>query len=419
MLKFPVRQWTRLAQIQHRARRYQSTFLDVPPPPATVDATKAVADGGARPYGELKKPHRKSRGTLFVYLKDPATSIAEGMALVRGIERRLGRIRDFKFPKDYDDPTMYRNYFYVEFEEDVNWQAIPDGGLNLRLPVPKIHSTPGGVSLAHLQPHLLPQMRADVSVMERNEAEEDEDVTMKDVRIEKSDSVIWYNVSPEYYRMGRRTARGVGTQFVAWGGFYDPANPPAQHSPVYMSTMGRMERAIESWKVALKSTKPIIPSSGKAMANSAIPDVDVPADSSLDPFGEAEGFVQQPTSSVDSIGQPFAQSASLADLSSLTSEILPPSPPPSPSHPAHSTQRRGPSRKEQILAQARANAKKALPDSLMQEQRAEKARLEKEKEQEGPIKSSTPSDRGRTPIVHPQAAEDSAVEMPEYEAVLR
>ncbi|THH27804.1 hypothetical protein EUX98_g6384 [Antrodiella citrinella] len=354
----PRPQWARLVQPQYHARRLQST------------SWQSFAEPS---FGQSSKAHkRKSKGAIFVRIEHPAQSMLESFAIVRGIEKKLGRLRDYQILRDQGDPTIFRDHFYAEFEDEHNFQALPSEPITLSLKVPKLASKPGGLSLVELRGYLLPEDKSvDMISQARNGEEEQGEHFVVDVRIEKAYGNVHYKVIRPYHRMGKKTTLLFGHEFFNWGGFYDPSRMDPPETSMHLEN--RMGKVLSAWDVALKKEEQRNPTQIKPPAIVETDDTfESAAEASPDtvepPVDVAFTHLQTPEPSipihlVPSLSRPQHTSIR-AEILAGASEEQNPSPPVSSSPPPSPTPSSKPlSRKERILAQTRENARKALSEA--------------------------------------------------------
>lgn len=113
---------------------------------------------------------------VFIRPWEGISSMPELLAIVRGLERHYGRIREYGVArvsdpsifhasgltllfvtKDFDVNFQYLPYFWVNFEDPASFARVPEAPSLLKLDVPRIDlARPGGIGLEDLQGLLQP-----------------------------------------------------------------------------------------------------------------------------------------------------------------------------------------------------------------------------------------------------------------------
>ncbi|KAH8103595.1 hypothetical protein BXZ70DRAFT_741559 [Cristinia sonorae] len=308
--------------------------------------------------GSSLPPKRRTRGTLYVACPRGINSVQQAYAIIRGVERRFGRVRDFQLYREKDDQFTYRNFLHAELENDENWQELSTDVFTMKVQVPASYGNPGGVSLEELRPYLLPQDKVEgVNMMnalaQESGESEDPGLTTVDVKIQRTDAIIRYNKTRQYDNMGRGAMMNFGAQFVKWGGFYDPS----RGEPV-LHIGNRMEQALTTWNIALQNhSQKSKPQSASSRVASQVEDV-APRDQAGEAVDMESSVPEEPAV------EEYAEPATASTAESVPVEIqphseplpspssLPPPPPPPPQPPK-------PTRKERLLALARESAQKS------------------------------------------------------------
>lgn len=163
--------------------------------------------------------------TIFVRPWDGISSMVELYAIIRGLERHFGRIREYQVGRvslpshelscftcehgiraphapeganhtlfsaqDTNVPNIYLPYFWARFADSESMDRVPRDPTVLKIEVPLVNSTrQGGVGLDDLYRLLKPQNYVDptqesLDVLKSDEAVVEETVTV-DVRVERS-----------------------------------------------------------------------------------------------------------------------------------------------------------------------------------------------------------------------------------------
>ncbi|KAL5536187.1 hypothetical protein ACEPAF_8 [Sanghuangporus sanghuang] len=115
---------------------------------------------------QRKKSGRTSSSPSIVVTTGRKSKHIPGtLAVVRELEQRFGRIREFRILRDKDSPTDYLTTFFITFYDDASVEKVQDalqGGssgkimLNAPLDWDRSRQLEGGVGLEEIQPFLLP-----------------------------------------------------------------------------------------------------------------------------------------------------------------------------------------------------------------------------------------------------------------------
>ncbi|KZP08914.1 hypothetical protein FIBSPDRAFT_874070 [Athelia psychrophila] len=163
--------------------------------------------------------------TIHVRAWKHPDSMAEAMAIVRGVEKKYGRLREFKWIRDWDGPQMYQSILWGSFHSSESLRRVPINGDTINIPAPTIDPlTPGGVGFHEMRQLLVP---ADAESV--NEAHEHVGPVMKSIlggpevisiKVDRAlkDTDYYAKVAlPEQPTMGRRVA--TAHALLDWGGF--------------------------------------------------------------------------------------------------------------------------------------------------------------------------------------------------------
>jgi len=176
-------------------------------------------------------------GRLFVRPWDGIPSMPDAFAMVRGIERKYGKVKSFKLMRDSEVTTAYHPFIWAELKDPSNFK----GTAVIQVPIPeRDRHRPGGIGLDDLQGLLEspdPSEQEEVwrSVTEQMVAESQRTGVAKvfDVRIERSASEEL--VAQRLISMNRQLR--VSNAFIKWGGFSSPtdANTPQLENTIRKS----------------------------------------------------------------------------------------------------------------------------------------------------------------------------------------
>ncbi|PCH35734.1 hypothetical protein WOLCODRAFT_140051 [Wolfiporia cocos MD-104 SS10] len=349
---------------------------------------------------------------------DGISTMAEALAMIRAIEKKYGRIREYNLSRDPNIPDAYRPWFYIRFYDKESFDRIPAKPSVLEVQVPVLDKTrPGGLGLDDLQGLLRGREQGE----EDNTSSDAEGSTSApkmrttELRIERSRNS--FHVSNMDDRPPAFFNQPFLTAFYRWGGFYRPAEgdpkertqymrrglehytrvmdsrarrrgwvrgeqPPAKSSaeagekPAPATTMRDViadmsqeqdQEVVASSEVHRAPDEPLTYASAGAQAQAQ-------AESELEPVAERPTFAE-----VLARLHPEPQQSAARDEPGPTSEGI---------VQEEQKEQKALTRRERILAQARENARTPLPDSvkLTDEEREAQRRLEKEKEREEKMK---------------------------------
>ncbi|THH11825.1 hypothetical protein EW146_g7908 [Bondarzewia mesenterica] len=194
---------------------------------------------------------RLSQQAVYVRPSDGISSMAEGFAIARAIERKFGKIRDVLFTREPESPHFYQSYFWCIFEDAVSRERIPSDAVVIQARVPLINAQlEGGVGLSDLQGLLTP---ADYRPEELNDEalEDPEEEGQKqwglvDVRIEKAQTMTQLPVAAksEFLRHGPFFAE----TWSQWCGFSSALPEVTVPQPHLDSVNARWRQVYERWR---------------------------------------------------------------------------------------------------------------------------------------------------------------------------
>ncbi|KAF9816797.1 hypothetical protein IEO21_03877 [Rhodonia placenta] len=323
--------------------------------------------------------------TIFVRPWDGISSMVELYAIIRGLERHFGRIREYQVGRDTNVPNIYLPYFWARFADSESMDRVPRDPTVLKIEVPLVNSTrQGGVGLDDLYRLLKPQNYVDptqesLDVLKSDEAVVEETVTV-DVRVERSSATPFLPphqtavLIPGAVDTRSRVDIGVFQHFGAWGGFYTPRDSAIDDKTRFMrQARTKSAQIVREWQRKRGIDVQEEPEDSTVQAETLdVPDRDVQASEPLAP-----SLVEQTAASGEEDLTSSAATASVADMHT-------PAPPP--------PQKVGLSRRERILEQARHVARTPLPAQLTavaeQQQEEKKREREREKEEEERIRVS-------------------------------
>ncbi|KAI0710320.1 hypothetical protein C8T65DRAFT_648558 [Cerioporus squamosus] len=353
-----------------------------PPPDAPPQDTRTNKPSPVKRY--VAQSPTKS---VYVRSWDPIANMAEFFAMLRGVEKRFGTVREFRLVRDLDISSVYQGFFLVEFAEDTSLEQIPEKGTNLKVEIPIVRERPGGIGLADLQGLLHPQERdwtldtsglygATVPVLPHTGGQEKSPTRIVELVVQRTKKDHW---NP-YVHTRRRQYLRFGTAFSKWGGFYQPRS--SDDRPISKE----MEHVVGTWQnIMQKDAERRLSRQSQAQPTEA-PDVAMDAH-------EAETFVAQEAAHAESLDagvtepepQPEAELSRPADSEHqdvASASELPASPEPQTADEPSSTPS-GPttprlSRKQKILALAREHARAPMSDAAKRAEEEEARKREEE-----------------------------------------
>ncbi|KAI0333301.1 hypothetical protein GY45DRAFT_1432534 [Cubamyces sp. BRFM 1775] len=223
------------------------------PPPGGSTTSQSTSNNRTRDSHSKNKVVPQTHA-VYVRPWDEIGGMPELLAMVRGLEKRFGRVQEFRIARDSDVPTQYLNFFVAEFAEEEAYQRVPPEGTHIKLEVPvSRRDRPGGVGLDELQGLLQTQhwdpTTTDLSSGAINPFSNPEAVGQRPMRT--VELVVQRSAErgklEEAYRRPMKPAQKFGIEFYRWGGFYQP--PDGEAGPA-------MRHALSKWKVAAAEAAP-------------------------------------------------------------------------------------------------------------------------------------------------------------------
>ncbi|KAI0764349.1 hypothetical protein BD413DRAFT_577168 [Trametes elegans] len=374
----------------------------------TEAATPSEEDNAPLPsppqhHAAQSKPRNIRGNSLHVRAWDEIDSMPAFYAMVRAIEQRFGRVREYRVVRDSDQPTNYGGFFIVDLAEEGASQRLPEKSMNIRVEVPISPNRPGGVGLDELQDLLLPQDRDPTLTASQD------GIYSQPIRpfpVPAGSEVPTRTVELIVQRaLNRRAANAPGDQpvkrrmaenpefgvaFARWGGFA----PPEKMSRY-------MKQALLKWQPLVDARRPKTPRAADAAADAETLDTPAPefAERAEDVARELDVTVraEEPAKALDTTlpaaQPPFdelphppapdapvataaaAVTAAKADVPAESTDASAPAPAPAPA-PKRLSQ------KERILQRARQHAKTPLPAPLTAEAEEQKKAEEEKRARE-------------------------------------
>ncbi|KAG1860841.1 hypothetical protein F4604DRAFT_1130581 [Suillus subluteus] len=210
---------------------------------ATVDAVKegkhvaTVTPPWSRRF-ELHDEDEKdtvgpARRTVCIRMsRTLAGGMVDAFAVVRGVERKFGRIREYRFIRDGEVNSEYQMLCWAAFQSEDSMSLIPEKGIIMNVPAATQDPTipEGGPGLEHLQ-GLFDVKDVDSSSPPTYSAEgSSTHPRLIELNVQRAASDLRFNGdnTPLNITKGKKIA--IGHSFYEWGGFY-PLKPLYTSSP--------------------------------------------------------------------------------------------------------------------------------------------------------------------------------------------
>ncbi|KII95665.1 hypothetical protein PLICRDRAFT_170285 [Plicaturopsis crispa FD-325 SS-3] len=227
--------------------------------------SKRNLDEGPRSALRFKEEGR----TVCIRPWHGVNSMTEGLAILRGVEKKYGRIREYRFIRDYERPEKYQKFFWADFQDPESFRLVSTEGDNIQVRVPpaKNSELDGGLSLQDIDALLEPQSQnnekdsADWMDVASKSQVDGSEMQVVDVRIERRAYHFEKNDS-EAIEATRNKKLATGHAFCQWGGF--AKLEPLTSSP-YTSGDGpqsidklRMREALSKWSTIVGRQDPSV-----------------------------------------------------------------------------------------------------------------------------------------------------------------
>ncbi|KDQ55256.1 hypothetical protein JAAARDRAFT_48959 [Jaapia argillacea MUCL 33604] len=215
----------------------------------------ALADGTPTPVQVVRRRQtrkfRVENDTIRVRPWDTISTMPEMLAIIRGVESKFGRFRDYALTREYELPDSYSTFFFAAFASAESLHSIPASGVTIQVPIPRYDfNQPGGPGLDDIVPYLKTQTPEKTLQLPgfsslAGDLENNHKFKMVEVRIDHATNNLKPRFDPSRYvqtgsygwSMKKKTAYGLA--FANWGGFYT--------DPDTKSGTPLMERAIRRW----------------------------------------------------------------------------------------------------------------------------------------------------------------------------
>ncbi|GJE94642.1 hypothetical protein PsYK624_108130 [Phanerochaete sordida] len=234
-------------------RRTMSTLLEEPS--SSSRTGRSSAQFGAH------RDENKDMTHVYIRPADGVKSTREAYAILRGLERRYGRLKWYRMFRDTEVSDFYQPYIFAQFDSEEALAAIPLGRQTVPLEIPIFErAQTGGISLEDLRDLLHPADKVEndpipvftpkekgtpnEQVAAATEATPEPEATPHDsetgeetsptpapttkvinVFIERSAKRRDFS-SNTTFNLSRVRRMEVQRSFAKWGGFYEPPPPP-------------------------------------------------------------------------------------------------------------------------------------------------------------------------------------------------
>ncbi|KAH7927435.1 hypothetical protein BV22DRAFT_1193593 [Leucogyrophana mollusca] len=163
--------------------------------------------------------------------------ISDAYAVIRGIERKFGRVREYRFMRDAEVSSTYQVVLWAAFVSPESFDRVPERGAKLEIPARPIDlAKEGGPGLEDLD-GLLDSVQYDGEVESRpgfqdatNKAQKEAGKRLLEVTVKRADSDLRFRPETPQLDMTKPKKIAFGYSFMEWGGFY-PLKPLYTESP--------------------------------------------------------------------------------------------------------------------------------------------------------------------------------------------
>jgi hypothetical protein len=232
-----------------------------------------------------------------------AGGMVDAFAIVRGVERKFGRIREYRFMRDGEVSSEYQMLCWASFQSEDSMNLIPEKGITMNVPAATQDPTipEGGPGLEHLR-GLFDMKDVDSSSFPTYSAEgPSTQPRMIELNVQRAASDLRFSgdISPLNLTKGRKVA--IGHSFYEWGGFYplkplytsSPFTSPSEEPPP-APDHEKMRIALNKWSQILERPDP----SFAQMEAAAIAKAQAQADTQKDMAADSEPSSDPSTSTM-------------------------------------------------------------------------------------------------------------------------
>ncbi|KAJ6593486.1 hypothetical protein B0H19DRAFT_1090555 [Mycena capillaripes] len=171
---------------------------------------------------------------LTMRTMDHITSPLDAFAIVRAVERRFGRVAEYRFYRDAETLNRYQFVAHFAFWDPASYARVPKKGstkLRVKVPPPITDPASGGVGLTDMVPFLEAQdWTENAAEVDANPEQETptEGPRVIQFMVDHSAARFQNGIELPGARMGRKRV-ALAAQFVRWGGF--AAKEPVEKLP--------------------------------------------------------------------------------------------------------------------------------------------------------------------------------------------
>ncbi|KAG2153277.1 hypothetical protein DEU56DRAFT_849283 [Suillus clintonianus] len=174
-----------------------------------------------------------ARRTVCIRMsKTLAGGMVDAFAVVRGVERKFGRIREYRFIRDGEVDSEYQMLCWAAFQSEDSMNLIPEKGIDMSVPAATQDPTipEGGPGLQHLRGLLDPKDVNSSGPSTYSAEGPSTQPRLIELNVQRAASDLRFkgDNTPLNITKGKKIA--IGHSFYEWGGFY-PLKPLYTSSP--------------------------------------------------------------------------------------------------------------------------------------------------------------------------------------------
>ncbi|KAG1794397.1 uncharacterized protein HD556DRAFT_1370041 [Suillus plorans] len=161
-----------------------------------------------------------------------AGGMVDAFAVIRGMERKFGRIREYRFIRDGEVNSEYQMICWAAFQSEDSMSLIPEGGITMNVMAATQDPTipEGGPGLEHLQ-GLFDVKDTDSSSPSTYSPEgPSTHPRLIELNVQRAASDLRFNGDSRPLNLTKGRRIEIGQRFYEWGGFY-PLKPLYTSSP--------------------------------------------------------------------------------------------------------------------------------------------------------------------------------------------
>ncbi|KAG2159153.1 uncharacterized protein EDB93DRAFT_448655 [Suillus bovinus] len=174
-----------------------------------------------------------ARRTVCIRMsKTLAGGMVDAFAIIRGVERKFGRIREYRFIRDAEVNSEYQIMCWAAFQSEDSMNLIPEQGITMNIPAATQDPTipEGGPGLEQLQ-GLFDVKETDSSSPSAYSAEgPSTQPRLIELNVRRAASDLRFNGDSRPLNLTKMSRLAIGNNFYHWGGFY-PLKPLYTSSP--------------------------------------------------------------------------------------------------------------------------------------------------------------------------------------------